>query len=305
MKICIRIIGFLLILFPFIYCSRQKTYDERNIDRIEMQNTDNDLIQSTSIYEDNHFINKIPNNFSNIYSAYLSNSNYIIIDDLEYGSFKIYLDGNISPIGWSNKGHFAFAQFSYDIDNNPYSRIKIFNTVTDEIEDVVSNYNYFEHGYWIDEITFDEFWIKYNKAINALLKKNEINSSSDFKLWNIETLKERYDLEILLENGLPSYSVSGWGPPHAWLAKNIVIKDGKNKKKVIAKVSEISIGRKGAEEDEGDYTKLDFVGYYEYPYGDRIVFYFYDWRYYNGDNRVFLRDDVERLAGCNISIGFE
>jgi hypothetical protein len=327
MEIFVKILSFILIMFSFVHCSRHKTYDERNIerdailnryiaeDRPQRQNTappyapelntDNNIIQSPSIYDGTRFINKSPNNYNNIYSAFLLNDNYIIIDDYEYGSLKIYLDGNISPIGWSDNGRFAFAQFSsYGRDDyNPYSRIIIFNIITDEIEDVVDNLNYFEQGAWLDEITFDEFWIKYNKEIYAILKKNEINPFSDLILWNIETLKERHDLEIVIEDGLPKYiGEIGSGPQSARQSKNIVIKNSDDQTKIIAEVGGLWFGARGDEMDMGDFSILDFIGYYEFPYGDRIVFYFYD-RVFSGFFKTWAGS--ERLAGCHLTSGYK
>jgi hypothetical protein len=113
--------------------------------------------------------------YGNVFSIFIANDNYITIDDPEYRIEKMYLDGNISPIGWSRNGHFAYAQVldKYGYYNDyPVSQVVIFNIIDDEIINIVNNLKYYSEpsgGGWAeaDEIPFDEFWVKYREEIIA------------------------------------------------------------------------------------------------------------------------------------------
>jgi hypothetical protein len=344
MNILVKIICLLAILFSFSYCNRQKTYNiipetNENIENIEEIEIITDVytkyISRFAIFDGSRYHNRSPNIFNNAFSEFQSNTNFITVDDPEYRVEKLYLDGNFSPIGWSRKGHFAYARFK----DEKVSSVTIFNIITDEILEYIDNvrdyteysdslreiygdpygpdYNYEIYQTVEDlnenyKISFEEFWAKYNSDLVILLKKYEIISFEDFKLFDINTLNEKYNLEIIIEDGLPREEEWGWNEPRIEQGKNIIIKNAHGGRKIIGDVGMLHFGFKGQVYDWGRYSVLDFVGYYEYPFEDRIVFYFYD--------RVFIpitrpqeskafkfvvRTNFEGLAGCHLLVGFE
>ena len=344
MKILVKIICLLTILFSFTYCSKHKTYNavpemNEDIEDIEKNEIITDIytkyIMRDIIFVGNRFHNRSPNFFNNAFSEFQSNTNFISIDDPEYRIERLYLDGNFSPIGWSRNGHFAYARFNRD----QVSSVTIFNIITNEILEYVDNvgdyieyrdslreiygdpygpdYNY-EIRQTVDDllsnykISFEEFWGKYNDNVVSLLKKYDIISFVDFKLFDIDTLSKRYNLEIIIEDGLPKEVNAGWSEPRIEQGKNIIIRNAYGERKTIGDVGMLHFGFKGQEYDWGEYSILDFVGYYDYPFEERIVFYFYD--------RVFIpitrpqerkaykfvvRTNFEGIAGCHLLVGFE
>jgi hypothetical protein len=285
---------FFIAFFIFAGCNKKDTFNE--------------ISEPSELHETNA---KIPE-YKNIFNDFLLNNNYITIDDPEYKIEKLYLDGNISPIGWSRNGHLAYAQvldkYGY-YDDYLVSQVVIFNIIDDEIINTVNNLKYYSEpsgGGWseADEIPFGEFWVKYREEIIASLKKYNIIPIKDLKLEDIQTLKERYDLEILLEDSLPTEHDRGWGPFYIRQGKNIVIKNGKDERKTVTEAGEIDIGRTDGTRTE-EHSEIDFIGYYKYPYGDRVVLYFYEKRFYQGFEGEERCVSEKRLTGCHLTIGFE
>jgi len=95
-----------LVLLFFTHCARQETNSASvGSAKIIEDNTEEWFFNGISIN------NRSPNTFNNIYSEFITNENFITINDLEFRIEKLYLDDNISPIGWSKNGQFAYAQY--------------------------------------------------------------------------------------------------------------------------------------------------------------------------------------------------
>jgi hypothetical protein len=50
----------------------------------------------------------------NVYSQTISENVIKIITNKNYQINKMYLDGNLSPIGWSKDGYFAYAEYAIE-----------------------------------------------------------------------------------------------------------------------------------------------------------------------------------------------
>jgi hypothetical protein len=255
--------------------------------------------------------------YGNVFSVFISNDNYITIDDPEYRIEKMYLDGHISPIGWSRNGHFAYAHILdqyyhnyHDDDDYPVSEVVIFNIIDDEIINTVNNLKWYSEpsgGGWgeVDEKSFDEFWVKYRDEIITSLKKYNIIPIKDLKLENIQTLSNKFNLTVAFENSLPEEHDTGWGPHDVYQGKNIII-NSTNGKKIVSQTEAIFIGKADGTRVTNFRGEIDFVGYYKYPYGDRIVLYFYDKVFErSSDGKENLSEMVHRLVGCHLTIGFK
>jgi hypothetical protein len=351
MNISMKIICLFSIFVFFTYCNKPKTYNEisetnEDIEQNEImtntytknsenfqQKVETEYSRRKVKFNGPRFENRSPNIFNNVFSEFMKNTNYITIDDPEYKIEKLYLDGNFSPIGWSKNGHFAYARFNDDY----ISSVTIFNIITDDISEQIENVkDYMEYRESLEniygkpydrdyetyelvedlksnyKISFEDFWEKYNNDIIELLKKYEMISFSDFELFNINTLSERYNFEIIIEDGLPKEEYRMWNEPRIEQGKNIIIKNADGKRKIIGEVGMLHFGFKGQEYDWGYYSVLDFAGYYEFPFEERIIIYFYD--------RVFIpitaplggkileyvvRKNFEGVVGCHLINSFE
>jgi hypothetical protein len=245
------------------------------------------------------FINTSPNTFNNVYNNLITNSVFIKIEDNKYPINKLFLDGSLSPFGWSENGYMVFAQFR-EGNNFDVSSVKILSINSNEVINEINNiddYNtfiesrkeefiyefngetrYFDELYeLVYKITFNEFWEKYNNDIVDLLINYEIISFSDIILHNVDTLNENHNLEIIVIDGNPVYKDHGWSEPWLFIGKYLLINNkltGLTKK--ITEIGSLYFGSRGEEMDYQYYSTLDIVGYYKCPFGNAIVFYIYD-----------------------------
>lgn len=291
MRIIIKFLSFVLILFSFIHCSRHKTYEERDAilnryiaeDRSESQiiiprgNTDNNISQSPSIEK----AETISTDFSEIKTKKVSfeREQYIlyrhIFDDDNFGEYqeeiendfvrniektKSELDKNwYSPfemIGWSRNGLFAYRKGHW-VDAMPgwsYSLI-IINTITDEI---IEKDEIYIHG--LDEVDMDSINTVKNKW-NALLERHHItgrvenpysdNFNTNLLIFPIDNFSCWFDYTITITDSWAYDNSIEW---QIKIGNNVV-------QKVIGDTSEgidILEGRK-------------ILGYYMSPYENRIV----------------------------------
>jgi hypothetical protein len=225
-------------------------------------------------------------------------SGYIRINDSDYPITKLFLDGNISIIGWSDDGYIAFAQFWTDEDEERHCIFVIQNIITDEIETSFSNQGFTGQFTYFEPLTFNEFWTKYSTEIKNSLRKYNIISFPDMELQNFLALKENYGLEILVEDGMPEAVNDAWSSGY-FLKKNIIAKNSNDKRKIITEAGRLFDGFTDTYNVE-----IELLGYYKYPYGDRVVIYFYNKKINRNSGRI-TSDSKRRLAGCHLTIGYQ
>jgi hypothetical protein len=118
-------------------------------------------------------------------------------------------------------------------------------------------------------------------------------------------LSNKFNLTITFEDGLLEEHDTGWGPHNIYQGKDIIVNNTSGKK-IISQTESIFIGKADGTRLNNFRGEIDFVGYYKYPYGDRIVFYFYDKIFEKSSNgRENLSEMNQRLAGCHLTIGFK
>jgi hypothetical protein len=173
--------------------------------------------------------------FSDNYINLTTNDKYIIS--------KMYLDGNLVPIGWSRDGKIAFAQYvGTDLDGlvGPVrvSTITIFDLINDEVVDRLYTrlHSLSGHKYEKDEIlygldrkiirrvtddddsgiSFQQFWTLFEPEITAMLERHKIISYPNPEFHDIYVLKINYGLEIHFENFRGKYADSDYGKEPAF-----------------------------------------------------------------------------------------
>jgi len=311
----VRFLYLLVVLFLFTHCTRQET---NNIDVVT-----NGI---TALYEENieewifdgtSFRNRSPNIFNNVYYEFLANDNFITIDDPEFRIERLFLDGNISPIGWSVNGAFAYAQYIPSEFGASTSRVTVLSIISGENEHVDTSEDY--DLQWAEaedirffeprSIPFNEFWETRHDDILELLRRHEIISFYDFALWNINTLEERFNLELIIEDGLPFFEGVGTFI-NVFQGKNMILQNEQGKRKTIALIGRLHFGQEDHFWDVGEHSVLDIIGYFECPFGNGIVFYFFD-RVYTPittppfgrrTGRYVLRIGFQRLAWFNLQM---
>jgi hypothetical protein len=234
---------------------------------------------------------------SNNYINLTTNDKYIIN--------KMYLDGNLVPIGWSRDGKIAFAQYiGLDLDGlvGPVceSTVKIFDLINDEVIDILYTrlHSLAGNEYETDEIlyglgnriirrikdnddsgiSFQQFWTLFEPEITNMLERHKIISYPNSKFHDINELKINYGLEIYFENFSGKYADSDYGKEY----QNIIVKNSGGKTKTIGQVGSFMSGG-------------TVLGYYKSPYENRIVIYIEETGH---DIHGFY------FYGCHLTAGF-
>jgi hypothetical protein len=193
------------------------------------------------------------------------------------------INGNyFAPIGWSENGYFAYGcQYKYYSGGYSEITVRITNTITDGfIADFRTSD--FRNSYTIYS-TFKEFWDYNKREITQLLESHSIISFSNMQFESIDNLKSLYGLEIDIQEG--QYEFNGFKE----IQKNIIIRNGNDKQKTIAKLGNI-------------YTHEDVLFYIKSPFEDRIVFYV---EAVQVDGAPSAGHKSYEFIGCHLTIGFE
>jgi hypothetical protein len=190
----------------------------------------------------------------------------------------MYLDGNLSPIGWSRIGYIAYAYVytTYEPPKQHVCFITIFNTVTDEVIDTFTNIihypNEFRDYYELDDMSFEEFWTNNKDGITRFLKKYDIVSFPNINLESIDTLNQQYGLEVVLvkaENEI-----------------RITIVNNTGKEKIVS--------------TESFFRSVKVLGFYKSPFEERVVLYIEG----IGPIGPGIFGEYYKFIGCHLTAGF-
>jgi hypothetical protein len=217
------------------------------------------------------FINLIPA-FSQIDShdfiSLTINSNYKVN--------KMYLDGHLSPIGWSQGGYIAFARWIRWIPNGGPANIcsvEIFDTITDKSVDLF-RIEYSEDN----DLSFEEFWSINKEGVTNFLRRYNIVSFPDIEIQPINQLKNQYGLEVIFEDTVDEY-----GSP--WYT-NIIVLNSHGRRKAVSTI--------------GLYGGAEILGFYKSPYENRVVLYIKEIA-----GGPLMGEIFYYFVGCHLSVGFQ
>jgi hypothetical protein len=162
---------------------------------------------------------------------------------------KMYIDGNLSPIGWSKDGKFAYAHCRYlqrDLRRIFITQVIVMDMISNEVCVIFSSSFSNEGKEHDDGITFSNFWRNSEAKITEILQQYNIISYPEIELQNPETLTSQYGLEIEFE--------------YSEYTNTVFITNKSGERKKILTIME-------------SYSEGKVLGYYKSPFNNRLVIY--------------------------------